>query len=91
MSVRACIYIKENHLSHWSQAKRGQKSSLKLSKLRVMSLVEFGQEVSGTWFLGLGKIAHYVSSLLPNMDCFLKLHFTLGMRQHKHKNTINIK
>lgn len=51
-----------------------------------MSLVEFGQEVSGTWFLGLGKIAHYVSSLLPNMDCFLKFHFTLGMRQDKHKN-----
>lgn len=51
-----------------------------------MSLVEFGQEVIGTWFLGLSKIAHYVSSLLPNMDSFLKFHFTLGVRQDKHKN-----
>lgn len=50
-----------------------------------MSLVEFGQEVSWTWFLSLSKIAHYVSFLLPNMDCFLKFHFTLGMRQDKQK------
>lgn len=81
-----CIYIIEEHLPHWSQAKRSQKSSHKLYKLRVVSLVEFGQEISGTWFRGLAKIAHYVSFLLPNIDRFLKFHFTLGMRQDIWKN-----
>lgn len=42
-----------------------------------MTLVEFGQEVSGPRFLGLMEIAHYVGLLLPDMDCFLELHLAL--------------
>lgn len=51
-----------------------------------MSSVEFGQEISGTWFRGLAKVAHDVSFLLPNIDRFLEFHFTLGMRQDMCKN-----
>lgn len=51
-----------------------------------MSPVEFGQEISGTWFRGLTKVAHDVSFLLPNIDRFLEFHFTLGTRQDKGKN-----
>lgn len=83
-----CIYIKEEHLSHWSQAHRSQRSRHKLVNLRVMSLVEFGQEVRGSLIFGLRKIAHYVSSLLPNLNCFLKFHFTLEMRHNKEKRSV---
>lgn len=45
-----------------------------------MALVEFGQEVGGTRLLSLVKIAHNVGLLLPDMDCFLKLHFPLVVK-----------
>lgn len=51
-----------------------------------MSPVKFGQEIGGTWFRGLAKVAHDVSFLLPNIDCFLEFHFTLRMRQDMCKD-----
>lgn len=38
---------------------------------RVVTTVEFGEEVGGTSFLALTEVAHYVSPLFPDVDRFL--------------------
>lgn len=61
-------------------SKDGSEVSRQRYSSRVVALVEFGQEVSGTRFLGLVEIAHYVGLLLPDVDCFLEFHFPLEIK-----------
>lgn len=72
-------------------------SGVKGQRSRVVSVVEFGEEVSGTRHLGLMEVAHDVSFLLPDVDGFLQLHLALkhthGFRSNTHtrvtpKNTL---
>lgn len=49
---------------------------------RVVTPVEFGQEVSWTRLLSLVEIAHYVGLLLPDVDGLLEFHFPLRMSEH---------
>lgn len=76
---------KREHGSHWSHAKaggvRGQQSAAHSS--RVVTLVEFGQEVGAAGLLALVEVAHDVGLLLPHVDGFLELHFALWDGRHR--------
>lgn len=72
----------------FTQARRGQRSADSDSSW-VVALVEFGQEVSGTSFFSLVEISHYVSLLLPDVDCFLELHLPLRLNKMKMEFTKN--
>ncbi len=61
-------------------SKEGSEVSRRLHSSWVMTPVEFGQEVSGTRFLGLVEIAHYVGLLLPDVDRFLEFHLPLRVK-----------
>lgn len=76
MSVK-CVFTVKGNICHSGHKQIGGQRSAAVHSSRVMTLVEFGQEVSGTRLLSLMEIAHYVGLLLPDVDRFLELHFPL--------------
>lgn len=70
-----CVFTIKGIIFHTGNEQRWVRGQLHSS--RVVSFVEFGQEVCRSRLFVLVEITHHVGLLLPDVDGFLQFHFTL--------------
>lgn len=87
MWVLKCVFTAKGNIGHTGHKLCRERSEVRaqLHSSRVVTSVEFGQEVGGTRLLGLVEIAHHVGLLLPDVDRFLELHLPLRITQRTER------
>lgn len=70
-----CVFTIKGNIFHIGNEQRRVRGELHSS--RVVSFVEFGQEVCRSRLFALVEITHHVGLLLPDVDGFLQFHFAL--------------